>query len=114
MARGGKLVNNISIFPRTQPIETCPTCKTPLEETSHGWVRAYWLREALELGVEPHTEHTDKCHKYMGYCMLPCPMCSGGVEAKRLAHMINELFKDSNIPHYARDWTFSTYPNDAD
>lgn len=41
-------------------------------------------------------------------------MCSGGVEAKRLAQTINALFSDSNIPAYAIDWTFNTYPEDAD
>ena len=95
-------MNNVSIFPRTQPIETCPTCKTPLEEASHGWVKEYRQHE-----------HTSACHRYYGYCMIPCPMCSGGVEAKRQAQLINALFRDSNIPAYAKDWTFTTYPNDA-
>ncbi len=41
-------------------------------------------------------------------------MCSGGVEAKRQAQLMNALFNDSNIPHYAKDWTFGTYPENAD
>ncbi len=28
--------------------------------------------------------------------------------------MINALFQDSNIPHYAREWTFDSYPTNAD
>lgn len=101
-------MNNISVFPRTQPIETCPTCKTPLEETSHGWVREISKHELGERG------HSERCHRKFDYCEVPCPMCSGGVEAKRQAMLINELFRDSNIPTYAQDWTFASYPKDAD
>jgi DNA replication protein DnaC len=107
-------MNNLSIFPRNEPIEACPTCKTPLEELSHGWVKAYWREEAEALGLEPHTYHTEKCAKRYGFCLIPCPMCSGGVEAKHLAQTINSLFKDSNIPAYAQDWTFTNYPDNAD
>lgn len=101
-------MNNISVFPRTQPIETCPTCKTPLEETSHGWVKEYSLHQIGEHG------HSERCYRKFDYCEIPCPMCSGGVEAKRQAMLINELFRDSNIPSYARDWTFTSYPKNAD
>ena len=95
-------MQNISIFPRTQAEEFCPACMFPLAGTAHGWVKEYRKHE-----------HTEKCHQYYGYCLVPCPMCTGGVEAKRQAQLINELFRDSNIPHYAREWTFDSYPNDA-
>lgn len=101
-------MNNMRVFPRKQPIETCPTCKTPLEETSHGWVREHSRHELGERG------HSERCYRKFDFCLVPCPMCSGGVEAKRQAMLINELFRDSNIPAYARDWTFASYPKDAD
>lgn len=100
-------MNNVSIFPRiTDEEETCPTCKWYLADSEHGWLRVHWQRF-------PEHVHTEKCLKYTGYCMVPCPMCSGGVEAKRSAQLINDLFRDSNIPAYAKDWTFGTYPKDA-
>lgn len=96
-------MDKIRMFPRTQAEECCPTCKFPLADTAHGWVKEY--RE--------HT-CTDKCLQRYGFCLIPCPTCTGGVEAKRQAQLINDLFQDSNIPHYARDWTFQTYPENAD
>ncbi len=79
--------------------ETCPTCKFPLADTAHGWVKEY----------RPH-EHDERCSRKYGYCLIPCPMCSGGVTAKRQAQMINQLFGDSHIPFYAKDWTFTSFP----
>jgi DNA replication protein DnaC len=102
------VMGEIKVFPRTQPIEECPTCKTPLEETSHGWVREHSYHEIGEHG------HSERCSRKFDFCLIPCPMCSGGVEAKRLAQTINMLFSDSNIPAYAKDWTFNTFPEDAD
>ena len=104
-------MDKIRMFPTAQTSarqprkeeEVCPTCKFPLAGTSHGWVKEY----------HEHT-CTDKCLQRYGYCLIPCPTCTGGVEAKRQAQLINDLFKDSNIPHYARDWTFDSYPDDAD
>ncbi len=81
--------------------ETCPTCKFPLADTAHGWVKEY--REH---------EHNERCDRKFGYCCVPCPMCSGGVTAKRQAQMINDLFGDAHIPFYARDWTFTSFPGD--
>jgi DNA replication protein DnaC len=106
------MVDNIRIFPTTQATarkpqqeeETCPTCKFPLADTAFGWVKDYW--------GEGHV-HDAKCAERYGFCLIPCPTCSGGVEAKRHAQLINDLFSDSNIPSYAQDWTFSTFPEDA-
>jgi len=99
------MVDNISIFPRSgntarkqQPEETCPTCKFPLADSSHGWVKDY----------SDH-EHSEKCLKRFGFCLVPCPTCSGGVEAKRNAQLINDMFKDSNIPWPAREYTFKSF-----
>jgi len=96
-------MSNLRIFPRTQAEEVCPTCKFPLADVAHGWVKEY--REH---------EPTEKCLQRYGFCLIPCPTCTGGVEAKRQAQLINDLFTDSNIPHYARDWTFQSYPENAD
>lgn len=87
---------NQGTSPYAQQKEVCPTCKFPLEETSHGFVRGPF---------NPDTKKTT---------LIPCPTCSGGAEAKRQAKAINTLFGDAHIPFYARDWTFATYPQDAD
>lgn len=107
-------MDNIRIFPTTQATarkpqveETCPTCKFPLADSSYGWVKEYSRHDIGEHG------HSEKCAQKYDFCLIPCPTCSGGVEAKRHAQLINELFSESNIPHYARDWTFATYPDDA-
>jgi DNA replication protein DnaC len=72
--------------------ETCPTCKFSLASETHGWVSA---------------GYDDRLHKTI---VIPCPMCSGGIEAKRQAQLINDLFGDAHIPWYAREWSFSTFP----
>jgi DNA replication protein DnaC len=87
--------------PKPEPV--CPRCKCPLTDTSHGWVRE-----------DRWHEHNEKCIRLSGYCQIPCPLCSGGVEAKRQAQLINELFGDAHIPWYARDWNFDTYPAHGD
>jgi DNA replication protein DnaC len=87
--------------PITRREETCPTCTFPLADTAHGWVKEY----------RDH-EHNERCARRHGYCLIPCPMCSGGVTAKRQAQMINDLFGDSHIPFYAKDWTFASFPGD--
>ena len=107
------MTDNIRMFPRTNtapklPVvreETCPTCKFPLANSAYGWVKDYWGEKHI---------HSERCQQRYGFCLIPCPTCSGGVEAKRSAQLINALFADSNIPHYARDWTFDSYPADAD
>ena len=103
-------MSNIKLFPRKDAIETCPTCAFPLEDTAFGWVKEY----SQHHDPEQQHRHSEKCVQKYGFCLAPCPMCSGGVEAKRNAQLINELFSDSNIPVYARDWTFASYPKDAD
>jgi DNA replication protein DnaC len=64
-----------------------------------------------------HSEHTGHAQKF-GYCEVPCPTCSGGVqekmEARRKSAMVARLFGDSQIPHHARTWTFNTLPADVD
>lgn len=76
--------------------ELCPTCKWPLADASYGWVKdAYDMLN----------------HKTI---MKPCPTCSGGIKAKSSARLINELFGDAHIPHYATDWTFGSYPASGD
>lgn len=107
------MTDNVRMFPRGNtapklPIvkeETCPTCKFPLADSSFGWVKDYWGEKHI---------HSERCAQRYGFCLIPCPTCSGGVEAKRSAQLINALFQDSNIPHYARDWTFDSYPSNAD
>lgn len=84
--------------PKPEPL--CPKCKFPLADTSHGWVRE-----------DRYHEHDGKCLRRSGFCLIPCPMCSGGVEAKRQAQLINELFGDAHIPWYAREWSFENYPD---
>ena len=86
--------------PPTPQEPVCPKCKCPLTDTSHGWVRE-----------DRWHVHNEQCHKKYGYCDIPCPMCSGGVEAKRQAQLINELFGDAHIPWYAREWSFENYPD---
>ncbi len=107
------MTDNIRIFPRSNTApklpaireETCPTCKFPLADSAFGWVKDYWGEKHI---------HSERCQQRYGFCLIPCPTCSGGVEAKRSAQLINQLFQDSNIPHYARDWTFDSYPDNAD
>src|SRR5258708_34284452 len=104
-------MDKIRMFPQSQAAagrkpaqeEECPTCKFPLADTAHGWIKEY-------------RDHTcnDKCLQRYGFCLIPCPTCTGGVEAKRQARLINDLFQDSKIPHYARDCSFPSYPEDAD
>jgi DNA replication protein DnaC len=109
------LDNNIRIFPTTtqatahkpQPEETCPTCNFPLADQAFGWVKEYSVHDLNAPG------HSERCAQRYGFCLIPCPTCSGGVEAKRHAQLINDLFGDSNIPHYAKEWTFATFPADA-
>src|SRR6266704_1168293 len=60
--------------------EECRTCHFPLDDASHGWVKS---------GFDPITHKT---------LLIPCPTCSGGVEAKRQAQLINDLFGDSHVP----------------
>src|SRR6266567_938999 len=86
--------------PYTPQEQTCPKCKCPLYDTTPGWIRE----------DRPHT-HDEKCLRRYGFCLIPCPMCSGGVEAKRQAQLINELFGDAHIPWYAKEWNFGEYLN---
>src|SRR5579871_3475346 len=86
--------------PVTIEEKVCHKCKFPLADSSHGWVRE----------DRPHT-HSEQCQKRYGYCLIPCPLCSGGIEAKRQAQLINDLFGDAHIPFYAREWNFGDYLN---
>ena len=88
---------------RPKQEEVCPICHCPLADTAHGWVKEY----------RPHDDHS-KCQRKYGFCLMPCPTCSGGVEAKRAAQLINDLFGDAHIPWYAKAWTYDNYPQDAD
>jgi len=85
----------------------CPTCKIPLAENSHGWTKNY----------SKHTDHSKHIQQF-GYCLEPCPTCTGGVEqareAQRKAARVTHLFGVSQIPFYARDWTFASFPSDGD
>lgn len=101
-------MDKIRMFPHPRKEEECPTCKHPLAGTSHGWLREYSRHEIGEHG------HSERCYQKYDFCLVPCPTCTGGVEAKRQAQLINDLFQDSNIPHYAKEWTFQSYPENAD
>jgi DNA replication protein DnaC len=85
----------------------CPTCKFPLQETAHGWVRDY----------SEHTDHADH-HRKFGYCEVPCPTCTTlsmqRLSARRQAEHVMRLFGSSHLPQYARDWSFETLPTDVD
>jgi DNA replication protein DnaC len=96
--------------PYVPPMDICPTCKHPLSDTHFGNLIDYWPPRGTH-------QHTERCasgrefRKY-GYCLIPCPTCSGGVTAKRAARLINELFGDAHIPFYGKDWRFSSFPGD--
>jgi DNA replication protein DnaC len=85
----------------------CSTCKRPIEDTAHGWVKLYG----------DHT-CTEGHHKKYGYCEIPCPMCSGGVQARvwarQKAATLAHLFGGANIPWHFKDWTFASFPSNAD
>lgn len=83
--------------------DICITCKMPLNATSYGWQRLYG----------EHSDHTGHLQRF-GFCLIPCPMCSGGVEAKRTARLITGLFGDAHIPFSAKDWGFHTIPKGVD
>jgi DNA replication protein DnaC len=80
----------------------CPTCKMPIRDDLHGWVRTAELSEKT------------------GYkaVIAPCPTCSGDVqtkrEARRKAAELSRLFGGANIPFQYKDWTFSTFPKDSE
>ena len=85
----------------------CPTCKVPFKEGEYGWVKEY----------APHADHS-KCLQRFGYCVVPCPTCSGDalqrIAAKKQAELVARLFGGADIPYDARTWTFSNFPVDAD
>lgn len=85
----------------------CPTCKYPFSELVHGWVKDY----------SEHSSHEGHYCKY-GYCEVPCPTCSGDAQtralARKQAELVARLFGGANIPYMYRNWTFETYPANAD
>lgn len=85
----------------------CPTCQFPLSKERHGWTKDY----------SQHTDHSGHLQRY-GYCLVPCPTCSGNVqqyaEAMRRAENVSSLFGASQIPHHAKRWSFSSFPADGD
>lgn len=87
--------------------KVCPTCKTPLSDDAHGWIKRY----------DAHRNHAGHLERY-GYCLVPCTTCSGPVgnlrEAQRKASLTARLFGASQIPFNAKKWTFETYPTDGD
>lgn len=101
------------VFPPAVPdvptvqAELCQTCFFPLNGTTHGWVKDY----------SQHFDHTGHNRKY-GYCEVPCPTCTGDANQRALAqeqaNLVLRLFRGCDIPPRAKDWTFSTYPIDAD
>jgi DNA replication protein DnaC len=90
-------------FPKANPanLPTCPTCKCPLDGEKH------WLRD-----------YSQSDGKHFGYSEVPCPDCSGDIDAKRYAlrkaRLVSTCFGESQIPFQAKNWTFETYPKDAD
>lgn len=87
--------------------ETCETCHFPLGTTAHGWLKDY----------SQHEDHAGHNKKF-GYCEIPCPTCTGDANQRLLAqeqaNLVQRLFHGSDMPLRAKDWTFSTYPIDAD
>jgi len=85
----------------------CQTCMFPLDGTAHGWLKDY----------SQHSDHTGHNKKF-GYCEVPCPTCTGDANQRALAqeqaNLVQRLFHGSDMPLRAKDWTFSTYPVDAD
>ncbi len=97
-----KHVETIQVDPKV-----CPTCKFPIRDDAHGWTKTYG-------------EHTctESHHKKYGYCEVPCPTCSGGVQdklfARQKAAQLAHLFGGATIPFQYKDWTFSSFPSNAD
>jgi DNA replication protein DnaC len=87
--------------------KVCPTCKTPLSDDAHGWTKLYG----------DHRNHAGHLERY-GYCLVPCRTCSGPVEhlreAQRKAATVARLFGASQIPFYAKKWTFDSFPAEGD
>jgi len=87
--------------------QVCPACKIPLADSAHGWTKLY----------AAHTNCTGHRKQY-GYCLIPCPTCTGPVErlreAQRKAATVARLFGASQIPFYARSWTFASFPETGD
>jgi DNA replication protein DnaC len=84
------------------PVETevriCPTCKLPIRDDAHGFVR-----------------HPDPTQFVKA---VPCPQCSPRVKAikavKKMEQDLGDLFGGANIPDNAEPWEFATYPLDGD
>ena len=45
---------------------------------------------------------------------MPCPSCSGDVRQRRHYERFERLLEESQLPKGWRDWTFETFPQDAD
>lgn len=85
------------------PPLVCPTCKTPIGETAHGWLVTRTSRNG-PIGGKKET--------------VPCPACSGDVQqrnhARRQAELVQRLFGGADIPWAMQDWDFSSYPHFGD
>lgn len=87
----------------------CPTCKAPIKDNEHGWLRV----------SDPKMPHTSVSPE-RGYkpLLVPCSTCSGDVQAKREARQkaaqLSRLFGGANIPFQYKDWTFASFPGNAD
>lgn len=100
-------VPSANVLPMQVDPNVCPTCKFPIRDNSHGWTKLYG-------------EHTcsESHHKKYGYCEVPCPTCSVSVQDKlftrQKAAQLSRLFGGANIPFQYKDWTFATFPSNAD
>lgn len=80
--------------------DLCPTCKCELKIGVHGFVSG---------GYDMYAKKT---------IVIPCPTCTTGAEAQSTAikqwEMAAKLFNGALLPFGTRDWTFQTYPREAD
>jgi DNA replication protein DnaC len=83
-------------LPTKTDVTICPTCKLPIRDDAYGFVR-----NPTKIGRAE-----------------PCPECSPRVKAikaaKKMEHVLGDLFGGANIPDNAEAWEFATYPLDGD
>ena len=96
-------MTELTILPQGEPF-VCPECKFLLEdEKMHGWVKDY----------SKHLDHTGH-HRKLGFCLVPCPLCSDFAIAQRKAADVERLLGRAMLPYYAKSWNFGTVPDDVD
>lgn len=81
------------------PERTCPECGFPLRGDSHGYLRTGRFKVGKH-GLENE--------------LIDCPSCSGDVLRRRKFERLRALMVEACIPPLYAEWSFATFPIDAD